>query len=197
MIYFSSDFHLGHVRILEYCAESRPFSSLDEMNRSIIDTLNSQMVPGDLLYFLGDGSLNHKYVLEFFPQINADIVYLPGNHCKTSRLQKGWQKTREMTLQQVPNIRSFHDELIIDIGRHKVLLSHFPWIELSDDRHAAKYSEWRPSRKDYPGVSYALFGHIHSKKGQQFYDRGIDVGIDPWGRAVTYEEIAEIINART
>ena len=82
----------------------------------------------------------------------------------------------------------------MEIGRHKVLCSHFPWIDLTDERHDVRYMELRPRRQDYPGVSFLLHGHIHSKPGERLRDRALDVGWDAWGRAVSYEEIEEIIN---
>lgn len=38
---------------------------------------------------------------------------------------------------------------------------------------------------------------MHNKPEGKFGDRMIDVGFDPWGRMVNFEEIMEIVNDRT
>ncbi len=191
---FSSDFHFGHLNILKYAPWHRPFTDIEEMNQHVVDKVNDALKEGDLLYFLGDGAMNWNRVLEWFPKIKASIIFIPGNHDKVHSMHKGWQKTREAFLRLCPNIVEITDEKIISVGCHRVLLTHFPWSDLSD-RHDQKYMELRPKRQDYPGVSYSLFGHIHSAPGTQYRDRGLDIGFDPWGRVVMLEEIEEIINA--
>lgn len=38
-IWFTADFHLGHKNIVRHC--NRPFDTVEEMNRTIIERLNS------------------------------------------------------------------------------------------------------------------------------------------------------------
>lgn len=193
----SSDWHFMHERIREYCPDFRGhYRSREEMTEDMIRRLNEGVAPGETLLFLGDSSLNHNEAIKAFNKLHFGIYWIPGNHCKIFKGMKGWQKTREMTLQQCSNVLGIYDELVVDIGRHKVLASHFPWIELSDERHGIKYAEYRPSRKDYPGVSFQIHGHVHSTVGERLRDRALDCGWDAWGRPVDVKEIEEIINAR-
>ena len=189
-----SDLHLMHERIREYCPWNRQYSSREEMTEDIIRKLNEQIPEESTVLCLGDISLNHEEGVKGLNQLNFNLLVTPGNHDKISRVnQKGWEKTREKMLKDCPNVLQIEDYFIFNVGCHRVLFNHYPWIELSDDRHGIKYAEWRPSRKDFPGVDYCCFGHIHSQPGKQYYDRGLDCGFDPWGRAVSYEEIEEII----
>ena len=52
MIYFTADLHLGHKSIIQYC--NRPFSSLEEMDNTLIDNWNKVVNNSDGVYLLGD-----------------------------------------------------------------------------------------------------------------------------------------------
>lgn len=196
--YVFSDPHWMHERIREYCPWNRPYSSREEMTEDIIRRLNEQIPVGSKVLCLGDAALNHAEALKAFAQLHFDIYWAPGNHDKVSIVnRKGWEQSRKMAMQQCPNIKAIENEFICWVGRHKVLFQHFPWIDLSDERHDVRYMELRPRRQDYPGVSFLCHGHVHSKPENRLQDRALDCGWDPWGRAVSYEEIEEIINART
>jgi calcineurin-like phosphoesterase family protein len=57
-IWFTADFHLGHKNIIRYC--NRPFDTVEEMNRPIIERLKSLVKPNDILYFLGGFCIGPK-----------------------------------------------------------------------------------------------------------------------------------------
>ena len=57
-IWFTADFHLGHKNIIRYC--NRPFDTVEEMNRTILDRLNNLVKANDILYFLGDFCIGPK-----------------------------------------------------------------------------------------------------------------------------------------
>ena len=68
-VWFSADAHYGHKRIIEYC--DRPFESVDEMDRALIENWNEVVQPEDDVYFLGDFTLNFKYVKEVVPLLRG------------------------------------------------------------------------------------------------------------------------------
>lgn len=193
------DIHAGHVNIRLYCPLFREhYADVDEMTKGIQEKLNKQLNPGAKLLFVGDLSLNFDKGLAFIKGTHFDWVWVPGNHDKVSKVnRKGWEQSRLKAFRECPNLKAIHDELIVNVGRHKVLVSHFPWAEESDERHGVKYMELRPRRQDYPGVSFLIHGHVHSRPEDRLRDRAIDVGFDGLGRATTYEELEEIINDRT
>lgn len=197
--YVFSDPHWMHERIREYCPEFRGhYQTREEMTEDIIRRLNEQIPPGSKVLCLGDAALNHAEALKAFSQLHFDVYWTPGNHCKTFKgNRKGWEQSRKMALQNCPNIKAIEDEFIFQVGSRRVLFQHFPWADLSDERHDVKYMEYRPRRQDYPGVSFLCHGHIHSSPSERLRDRALDCGWDAWGRAVTYEEIEEIINAQS
>lgn len=54
-IWFTSDLHLNHSKIIEYC--NRPFSNIEEMNEMLINNWNSVVKPKDIVFCLGDIAL--------------------------------------------------------------------------------------------------------------------------------------------
>ena len=77
-IYITSDLHLGHKKIIEHC--DRPFESVDQMNKTIVNNWNRLVKPRDKVYFLGDLSFR-SYPAEFWiPFLHGKIVFIKGNH---------------------------------------------------------------------------------------------------------------------
>ena len=52
MIWFTADTHFGHKNIIKYC--NRPFDSIEQMDQTIIDAINNNVQPNDVLWHLGD-----------------------------------------------------------------------------------------------------------------------------------------------
>ena len=52
MMWFTADLHLGDTNILHDM--DRPFGSVEEMNRKVIDAINECVAADDRLYILGD-----------------------------------------------------------------------------------------------------------------------------------------------
>lgn len=78
MIFFTADTHFGHKNIIEYC--KRPFSSVDEMNRIIIENWNSVITPEDTVYHLGDVAFHRG--LDCVRKLNGKLILISGNHDK-------------------------------------------------------------------------------------------------------------------
>ena len=79
----TSDFHLGHRNIIEYC--NRPFRDINEMDTTIIKNFNEVVNPDDTVFFLGDFCFgNLDYYLKKF---RGNIIFIKGNHDKRSKLK--------------------------------------------------------------------------------------------------------------
>lgn len=93
MLYVTSDFHFYHknmVRSLsnwDYTEHCRDFDSIDNMNESIIQSVNSTCTKSDTLLFLGDFAIynvnNGKYnknIHAILEKLNPNMIFLKGNH---------------------------------------------------------------------------------------------------------------------
>ena len=109
-----SDTHFGHANILTFKNQDgtnlRPFSSLEEMNETLINNWNSVVSNEDKVYHLGDVLFTKKWLDLILPRLNGTKVLIKGNHdnLKLSQYQ-----------QYFKDIRAYH---VLD----KFLLSHIP-----------------------------------------------------------------------
>ena len=77
-IFVTSDHHLGHQRIIQYC--NRPFSSVEEMNNTIINNWNRKIKSKDTVFFIGDMSYRSYPIEHWIPYLNGKITFIKGNH---------------------------------------------------------------------------------------------------------------------
>lgn len=142
MIYFSSDLHFNHNKPFIYA--DRGFSSVDEMNITIIYNFNSVLTPQDDLYLLGDTLMgNTSETILLFQQLKGRIHLIWGNH-DTSNRQK--------ILAQQPNVvevLGYAD--ILTYGKQNFYLCHFPTI-------TTNFDEDKPLNRKL----LCLAGHTHS-----------------------------------
>lgn len=77
--WYTSDSHWFHQKIIEYC--NRPFSSVEQMNTTLIKRWNEVVGKSDKVYHLGDFALSGKeQVSEIVSQLNGQIYLIKGNH---------------------------------------------------------------------------------------------------------------------
>ena len=109
MIYLISDLHLDHKNIIKYC--NRPFSSAEEMNRTIIDNWNEVVKEDDFVYLVGDLAFGRKKtkIQYWLKKLNGNVILLIGNH------DKGYLKS-------VPHA----DKCVLSYKRKEFLLIHDP-----------------------------------------------------------------------
>lgn len=82
MIYFTSDLHFYHVNIIRFCAETRPFASVDDMNSAIVKRWNRKVGPADDVWHLGDFAFtkNIDLICDLMNQLNGKKHFIYGNH---------------------------------------------------------------------------------------------------------------------
>ena len=87
MNYFISDLHLGHTNCLRF--DNRPFKTVEEQDRKIIDNWNNTVKSTDDVYILGDISwYDTDKTIEIFKQLNGRLHLIKGNHDKLNKALK-------------------------------------------------------------------------------------------------------------
>ena len=138
MIFYYSDPHFFHRNIMTFC--DRPFGSVAEMNRVLLDKYNRKVGEEDTVYFLGDlfyrcGKPNGE--AEILSRMKGKKVLILGNH------DESWIHKVDLSLyfEQV-----VEDELeIMDQGT-RIALSHYPLFDEAYIRDGG----------------YMVYGHLHN-----------------------------------
>lgn len=166
MIWFTADWHLGDDRFLEENPLFRPFTSLEQQHRVILDHLNAVVQPNDQLYHLGDVCVT----LETLPLIDQI-------KCKNRTLILGnYDEDQQEKLELLPQyFDQIHKELLLNLSTgEQVYLNHYPVN----------------AQPDY----FNLVGHIHGLWKVQ--SNMVNVGVDAWHfRPVSEDRIIYTINA--
>ena len=152
MIYFTADMHFGHRAIISM--QNRPFGSVEEMDRVLLQNYNSVVRKEDTVYILGD-ICHHMSIEEadsLIKKLNGKKYLIKGNHDKN-------YDPRLFT--------DIQDFLKISVDGNHFSLMHYPMLS------------W--PKKGSGG--YQLHGHIHARmdyneanrsEGQRRYDVGVD-----------------------
>lgn len=77
-VYFISDLHLGHKRILEFSGALREGSTVEEHDRLLIRKWNNLVRKRDLVYVLGDVCMHST--LDIVGELQGRKVLIRGNH---------------------------------------------------------------------------------------------------------------------
>lgn len=137
-LYFTSDLHLNHERIIEYC--HRPFGSIEEMNKTIISNWNNKVPHGAWVFILGDFCLGNRDTYRYFlNQLSGHKILIMGNHDKDKNIPN--DKFAEV-------IWGFLNLNVKDEKEQRITLCHYPMLS------------WYQSHRG----AWQLFGHWHSLK---------------------------------
>jgi len=140
-IFVTSDTHLSHTNIIEYCG--RPFETAEEMDEEIMKRWNSVVRDRDMVFHLGDVSMPKclKHPEEIRQKINrlkGRKILILGNHDREPELMHSM---------------GFAENYSMKVLRYKdrvVVMSHLPYVDVVDIL----------SPDDKPVY---LCGHVHEK----------------------------------
>lgn len=174
--WFTSDTHFGHKKVIEYC--NRPFSSVEEMDETLIKNWNSRVGQRDTVYHLGDVGWHRGKDLErLLNRLNGDVHLVYGNHDKEIRKDGNLQAC-------FASCRDFAEVYVQDPDakgkfgnrkeRQKIVLCHFALRVWNKSHHG----------------SWSLYGHSHGSLPDDPRLLSMDVGVDPNDYfPVSYEEV--------
>lgn len=120
-LWFISDTHFGHTSILSFIngdtgLKVRPeFSSVEEMDESMISAWNNVVKPNDKIYHLGDFSFN-KDISQFASRLNGHKRLILGNHDRVT-----------------PEFFKYFEKISESKQMNQVVFNHRP-ILLNDDK---------------------------------------------------------------
>ena len=152
-IFFSSDTHWNHSRIIQYC--NRPFSCIGEHDESLIQNWNSVVKKTDQIYHLGDIAFGQPEFLRknILDRLNGKIYLIKGNHDKALK--------KEIFSSKFEWVKDYF-ELNIQIPEKKrLVLCHYHFLTWNKKL----FGSWH------------LYGHSHQTENKQ-EDLSYDVGVD-------------------
>lgn len=140
-LYFTSDLHLGHENIIALC--NRPFTTIDEMDKALIDNWNSIVTDSDTIFILGDFSwrLGDKGIKRYLDQLSGNKIFIKGNHDKN-------EKPFSVIYDGFVNIKVADSDDKAFGGYQHITLCHYPMLS------------WYHSHRG----AWQLFGHWHNVK---------------------------------
>jgi len=152
-IWLTSDWHLFHVNILDYCA--RPFRNVQHMQETIVANYQQRVAEDDVVWFLGDltmqGSRQIQGVQKIISRLPGQKHFILGNHDRfkvQSYLRMGFL--------------SFHTSIDLQYRGQQYHLVHDP-------------------KNAPPGTHRLICGHVHEKwKTRQQPYVTVNVGVDVW-----------------
>ena len=131
--FYIADWHYGHKNILAY--DNRPFKTIEEMNKTLVDRWNGAVSPGDRVFVLGDMFwCNEDCAVPILETLNGTKILVVGNHDTYKK-----QQFRE----QFSHITEY---LEVKDGDKSVVLCHYPM----------------PCFKNHFHGWYHLYGHVHN-----------------------------------
>jgi len=77
-IWLTADQHFNHASIIQHC--NRPFDSVDAMNAFLVDKWNGIVNDADIVYVLGDFTLDKRVAPFWFGCLKGRIRVVPGGH---------------------------------------------------------------------------------------------------------------------
>lgn len=171
MVYFSSDWHLGHANIIKY--DKRPFKDVEEMNTTILANYNAMIKPEDKFYYLGDFCMgDHSKAESYLKQMTpCKWYFIKGNHDKKQTIDL--YKKYGIYLGGIAEIT---------IEKKPITLCHYAMQVWNHSHHGA----------------FHLHGHSHGTLPEDPFAYKFDVGINCWDyQIISWKEVVKKMRGKS
>ncbi|GAB2539565.1 metallophosphoesterase family protein [Brachybacterium huguangmaarense] len=201
--FFTSDTHFGHRLMALHrghapSADSRDDIALEHVrthDEDIVASWNSVVSAGDVVWHLGDLTLQHTTELaDILRRLNGRIRLVLGNHDRAHPLfrERAIDAQQELLRSGVEYVCTAARVTIPggNSGRLPVMLSPFPYRTAGQNDR--RFVAWQLETSG----DWLLHGHTHSRAAMDAdLPRQIHVGWDAWRRPVSESEILCLIRS--
>jgi len=175
MIYFTSDTHFGHAKIIPYC--KRPWETVAEMDEALIAHWNAIVEPGDTVYHLGDVAMKGaEYTRSCVERLNGKRVLVRGNHDPNvaKMLNRGFHEVYDRVCSTITRNAEGTKNVLVE-------MNHIPVNNELDSRGYVRQPTL-PLYRDLIEKGELLYlplcGHVHDL--WKVKDGCVNVGVDVW-----------------
>lgn len=162
-IYFISDMHFGDQSVMSKY-DKRPFKTLDEMEKTMIQRWNNRVSDNDRVYILGDmfhRSVSVEKAESILSQLNGKKYYIIGNHEETvDQMRNEWFEKLIVCRgysDSIIQLLSYKDTEVLKINGWEVILSHYPML--------ANKNTFNSNNKR----TIHLYGHVHNSQEEKMF----------------------------
>ncbi|MFW9993532.1 MAG: metallophosphoesterase [Candidatus Odinarchaeota archaeon] len=165
--WFTSDWHLSHKNIMKY--SKRPYKTVEEMDKTIMENFNNLVKENDEVYYLGDFCFKKDRTEEYLNEMKGKLYFVMGNHDR--HIKHVLKKYCE----------AVWDLKEIKVNMQSITLSHYPMYT----HNKSHYNAWN------------LYGHHHRETGHLFQGKKMNVSVDVTRfKPVPFEEVSEYMASR-
>jgi len=166
MIWLTADHHFGHANIIKYC--DRPYETVEEMDRDLIDRWNSVVQDADIVFHLGDFTLgNLDTARRYFAQLRGCIWVVSSRW----HHDRGWLTDRlfpegcvslsgkVVTAPGPMHVLDFSEYSLDGIHSRRLSLSHYP-LRVWDVQHYGGWHAHGHTHRDLDWPEGSLVKHV-------------------------------------
>lgn len=151
MNYYISDLHFFHKNVTGEGSnfDNRPFTTLEEMHRTIKENWNSTVTNADHIYCIGDLAWKeNEEAIAYISTLKGNKHLILGNHCKATD-----QRYRQLFV-EICNYKEIKDRA--NGKEYHLIMSHYPIAFWNHQHH------YRENGEEHNVWAIQLYGHVHN-----------------------------------